>query len=306
MLLYCLFLLILILIFITTFHYQWDDYKHLSVKEHPLKIFYGLPFLLLNIFDKSKKDKNLSKRDKKLLDKLSKLYIGINPKLLLNIYKARIIATIYVVLLVFTVLGLIINMSSTNNDNNITSLSRPTDGNQSKEYQLTAVIDGETTDIVLEIESAAFTLEQALAYFDEHRENIERSLLNHNTNLYEISDDISFSSKVDDIDISWEIENTNYLDYSGHIIMENIPDEGALTNLYATLTYKNHSATITIPIFILKVADLTSPGEHIQSQLEIENNIYEDNVSLPTNVDGHTVQYYDKRQEATIPFLHLG
>lgn len=303
MLLYCLILLILLLIFVTTFHYHWNDYKHLPLKEHPLKILYGMPFFLLNTLDKTKNGSQLSKRDKKLSTKLSKLYIGINPKLMVNIYKSRIIASIYVILFVFSVLGLIVNISSVNKNSNVTSLSRPTDGSPSETHQLTAVIDGETTDIILEVESAAYSLEQALSYFDQHRENIENSLLNHNTSLYEISSDISFSSRVDDINIFWEIEDSNYLDYDGHINMANIPNAGVLTNLYATLTYKGHSATITIPIFIQKVADLTSPNDtNIQSQLESENSIYESNVSLPTNVNGHTIKYYEKDEELTLPF----
>lgn len=303
MLLYCFILLILLLIFITTFHYHWDDYKHLPLKEHPLKLLYGLPFFLFSFLDNSKKDNLLSKKDKKLSDKLSKLYIGINPKLMVSIYKARIIASIYVILLAFSIMGLIANISSPNKNSNVTSLSRPTDGSPSQTHQLTAVIDGETTDIILEVESAAYSLEQALSYFDQHRENIEKSLLNHNTNLYEISSDISFSSKIDDISIIWEIEDINYLDYDGHINMDNIPNAGVLTNLYATLTYKGHSATITIPIFIQKVADLTSPdGNNIQSQLESENSIYESSVSLPTNIDGHTIKYYENNEELKLPF----
>lgn len=305
MLLYGFILFILLLVFISTFHYRWNDYKHLSLREHPFKIFYGFPFLLLTTLDKSKKTNVLSQRDKKLSDKLSKLYIGINPKLLMYIYKARIISSIYIVLLLFSVFGIVINLSSTKTNNNVTSLPRPTDGNSSIEHQLTAVIDGETTDIVLEIESASFSLEQALSYFDEHRGNIEKSLLNHNTNLYEISSDITLSPTVDDIAISWEIENTDYLDYDGHILMKNVPEEGVLTDLYATLTYKNHTATITIPIFIIKVADLSTPNDDIQSLLESENSIYENSVLLPTEVNGHKVIYL-KQEERKLPFLLLG
>lgn len=288
--------------FISTFHYKNDDYKHLPLREHPLKFLYGLSFFLLDVLEKSKQNKLLSKRDKKLSDKLSKLYVGINPIKLLFIYKSKIISFMYALLFVFSALGLIVNILSPNHNNSITSLSRPTNGNSAETYELTAVIDGETSDIILEVESAAYSLEQALSYFELHRENIEKSILGHNTNLYEIADDIVLSNKVDDISISWDIENTNLIDYDGHILMENIPNDGIMTSLYANLTYKGHSATITIPIYILKVADLSSANDHIQSQLENENNIYDSTISLPTNVNGHSVEYYTKEENTHIPF----
>lgn len=306
MLFYCFILILLITLFITTFHYRRDEQLHIPPKEHPLKFFYGTSFYILDFIKKLRKDNTLSSRDRRLSDKLSRLYIGILPEKLLLLHKAKIISIILSVVFIFSVLGVIFSISNNSTNNNVTSLPRPTDGNEAATYEITAIIDGNATDITLEIESAAYTLEEAIRYFDNHRESIENSLKNGNPNLYEITGDLKFSNKVDGISITWEIENTSYIDYNGHIIMDNIPPEGVMTNIFANLTYKGHSATISIPIYIVKVSTISSINDEIQSQLIIDNDIYDNTVILPAEVDGHKITYLEKKENFYFPFYYVG
>ncbi len=306
MLFYCFILILLITLFITTFHYRRDEQLHIPHKEHPLKFFYGTSFYILDFIKKHRKDNTLSSRDRRLSDKLSRLYVGILPEKLLLLHKAKIISIILSVVFIFSVLGVIFSISNNSTNNNVTSLPRPTDGNEAATYEITAIIDGNATDITLEIESAAYTLEEAISYFDNHRESIENSLKNRNSNLYEITSDLTFSNKVDGISITWEIENTSYIDYDGHIIMDNIPPEGVMTNIFANLTYKGHSATISIPIYIVKVSTISSINDEIQSQLIIDNDIYDNTVILPAEVDGHKITYLEKKENFYFPFYYVG
>lgn len=305
MLFYCIILILLTILFITTFHYKQEEHLHIPSKEHPLKFLYGTAFYILDFIKKHRKKNTISCKNRRLSDKLSKIYAGILPEKLVLLHNAKIISIIFSIIFIFSFLGVIFSVTNNSRNNSVTSLARPTNGNEAETYEITAIIDGEATDITLEIESAAYSLEEAITYFDSHRENIENSLKGKNTNLYEITSDLTFSNKVDDISIVWEAENSSYIDYDGHILMDNIPPEGVMTNIFANLTYRGHSATISFPIYIIKVSTVSSINDEIQSQLIIDNDIYDSTVILPDEIGGHKITYLEKEDRFFFPFYYV-
>lgn len=305
MLFYCVILLILFVLFIAAFHYKKEEYIHLPLKEHPLKLIYGISLLVLDLFNLLILKNKVTARAIKQKEKLSKLYVGISPDILLRLQKAKIISFAFAIIFFSGILGVFFHLTNNSSNNSVFSLDRPTDGSEASTYELTAIIEGETTDIILEVESLSYSLEDAVAYFDSKRDKIEAELLNENISAYEITSDLNFVEKVDDISILWEAEDSNYIDFSGHILMENIPDDGVMTNLYATLKYKGHSANITIPVYIVKVVDLPSITDEIQSEID-EYNPYDESVTLPTNISGKDITYISKKTDNSFPFFLLG
>lgn len=305
MIIYYIIFAVLVILFITTFHYKIKEYRHLPLKEHPFKFLYGISFYILELPKHFKTNNKLSTRDIKLAQKLEKLYIGLNPEKLVRLYKAKLISFSVFILFIISIAGIVFFSNSNSSDEYINTIERPT-GSESSTYELTAIVNGETTNISLEITPQTLTFEEVLAYFEDNREGIEQALISDNTSLYEIKKDLDLINSFNSISISWEIENTDYIDYSGHIIQENIPDNGVMTNLYATLSYCKHTSTIIIPIFIEKTFESLSFEEQLINEIENNNNPYESSIVLPTSVNGSSVYFTTKNSNYALPFFYLG
>jgi hypothetical protein len=236
----------------------------------------------------------MSERERRTSEKLSMLYTEINPIMLLKLHKAKHYTTSLLIIYFVAFIGIILTIPNTNSESKITSLDRPTNGEEASSYELNVEINGETTDIVLEIESKAYTLEEVLSYFDSHLASIESTLIGDNPSLYEITDNLNFISNFENIDISWQVENYDYINIKGEILMENIPSEGATTNIYANLKYGGHSATITFPIFIQKETLKPSLQEEIMSEINKNNDPHSSTITLPDSINGNTIYFSDK------------
>lgn len=302
MIIYIVFLLLLLIFFITTFHYKKKEYSNIPKKEHPLAFLYGSSFFIITIFDRYINKGKISGKDLRKSEKLSKLYVGVNPRRLLMLHKAKSISFSLLSLLVILIISVLYHLNDSNNTNTVSSLDRPTDSNSSS-INLTIDYEGETTDIIIEIESQAHTLEEALKYFDEHRSEIEKSMLGDNEDLYNINSTLKFNNKVAEIQILWQPEEPKYVDYSGDILFDNIPDQGILTNIIATLTYGGHEAAITIPIFIPSKASTFSILDEINNEIVSINDPYSSNVNLPTSINGSEIKYYSSANEFHINFF---
>lgn len=306
MIIYCSVLFALIFLFITTFHYKKDFYINLDKETHPLKHLYGLSFVILSMTRKSKKNTVLSLRETKLKEKLSKLYSTVPTDDLLLQYKLKSITSVLAIILAISFIGFTYSFSLSGEDANIQTIERSTDSDDKSKVELIADIDGETTNVTLEIDSKEYSIEEALAYFDKHRDNIELSILGNNKDLYNITQNLVFNNKYEDISISWDVENSEYVDYDGHIFMENIPDDGVVTSIFATLSYKGRKATISIPIFIKKTLSSNETSSTLESKLQSyidSQDKYTSSIDLPTEIDGKTVKYYKNETSSTLSFF---
>lgn len=302
MIIYCVILMLLLIFFITTFHYKKEEYSSLPKKEHPLYFLYGSCLFIITLYDKLISKGKTSNRDLQKAEKLSKLYIGINPQKLLLLHKAKVISFSLSVLFTILVIGVIFSLSNTKDTASISSIQRPTD-NSSSSHELTVDYEGETTNVVIEIESQAISLYDALLYFDEHRSAIEKSLIGENPDFLEISKSLYFPSSLDNIQISWRPLDTKYVDYSGNIIYENIPSTGVQTNINAELSYGGHKASITIPIFILPDSNSESLLDKINSGIAANNDVFSSSVELPSQIEGKEIKYYASYEIPKINFF---
>lgn len=292
MIIYSLVLVVLTIIFITTFHYKKDEYIHISKKDHPLSFLYGTAFFIQDFTKKLlNKNGNFTERERRVSSKLSRVYPEINPIILVKLHKAKIYTLSLAIIYFVAIIGIIISLSNTTPVSSITSLDRPTNGDELSSYELNVEINGETTDIVLEIESKSYTLEEVLSYFDSNINDIEATLLGDNSSLYEVNSDLCFKSDINDIKIKWQVDNYNYIDTNGKIIMENIPKEGTAVSVYANLTYGGHSATLTFPIFIIKENYTPSLKDEIMSEIDRLNDPHNNIITLPDSINGAKVTF---------------
>lgn len=304
MLLYLFILFLFTLFFVTTFHYKKIEYLNLPAKEYPLSFLYGGAFFILDVWDKYIKKGVTSKYDIRKKKKLSKIYFGVNPDKLLKLYKAKCITISFALIVIINTICFFTSLMDSHSNQKITSITRPEYENGSTLYDLNVEVDGTTSEIILEVSPKEITLEEALQYVESMRDKIELKMLGDNKESTTVSMPLNFISKYKKIKIEWNPINPDYIDYSGNILYENIPNDGIFTIVNANLTYAKHTVSIEFPIYILPKEE--SIKEKLESEIESNNDPFSNEINLPESINGTDASYYTIGSSSSNIFFFLG
>jgi len=278
-------------------NYKKSYIGSLTKKDVPFKLIAGFSALIVDIIHQLpivKKRSSSSPTAKKL----TSLNAGKSPALLLYNHRLRVTSYLLSIFIICMLLGFIYSCSLLVKENNtIKDLTRPTlgDGDES----ITLIADSElysgTIDIILE--EKEYTFDEAMSIFQSYREELDAYVLWNNESFLYVTSPLRFPSSLGDeqISISWDIENTHIIDYSGQLILDNVSSEGSETEIIATLTLGDITAEIIyhIAIYPPKLEPDQLLSAYVNTYINSEDKLYSSQVHLPENMDGIKLKFFE-------------
>ena len=98
--------------------------------------------------------------------------------------------------------------------------------------------DGGKTEVAIEVEPRELTDAESRALLEEAVSGMESRILGGNVSLEEVRSDLNLVQEIEGtpIRIEWELDNYETLNLDGSLRLENLKEEGSLTELTARLT----------------------------------------------------------------------
>ena len=298
---YTLLIVVFILFFMYAYNYKKEFIHKLEKKDNPLRFMYGLSAFILDKTDYLCNRKS----DYNLLGKLEKLNVGKEVKHKAYCFRLYRISFSLVIFIVFMLIGYAKYTEVLFFDNGkITKITRAGHGEGSTKYSFTAEFEnGESEKIEISLDEERYTEEEIYKIFDEAYPLVIEKVLGENKTLnYGTKDLILINDFNGIIDIAWNMEDEEYIDFSGKIQWNNIKENMHIT-LDAIFSMENVSKTYSIEVMLDK--DKRNQKDGITD--EIINYIlnyspYEKNVELPEYIDEKKVNYKKNKADDFIVY----
>lgn len=287
------------LLFICTVPYKKTLRKKLDKKEHRLKMLYGISMFLTD-----KLPKKIIYRNTTTNKLIRELTVKEDIKREKYLYVVEKMAVSILVLIMCLMFGLIVNISEGKNTE-IKYLQR--DSNEIKVYKFVAEDDaGKKEDIKIDLNEKELKEEQIFKLFDSKKDELLQAVLKDNSSLDKVDTQLDLISRLGDenISVAWSISNSGVIGYDG-IISENVSKNGENVNLTATMILNNVSKEYTFSAKVFPAKDTQSLQNQIQSYVN-ENEAYEDDVQLPSEINGKQLHYFYEPDKISIIILPIG
>ncbi len=295
----------LLAIFIMTKRYKRNIFKNIDKKENPFRISYGMAAAVIDFFDLKIHRISYENIEKKL-DKIKvnnydkkDIYVNLVSKVSLSI----------IVFFIAVLLGYIMCIQSVFlNNADITHIERANYGEGDKKYNLEADFeDGCKENIEITLPEKKYSKEEAMQLFTDYYDKVIKKMLGTNESTDNIADNINLIYQIGDIiDIEWNLENTEYIDYTGNILWNNINGK-VNVNIEAVFSMGGYSQVYAIPLVIDK-----SKRNEREKLVSYINKYIEDysesdkKVVLMQDIDGQKVIFKEKKGRPSLIYIFIG
>lgn len=295
--------LLLLVIVLSGKKYGEAFFADLDKKEHPLRLFYGISLKLYEIYRGIIPAKAGSKAERMI----KSLYVKENARKETVIYYVKKISFCIAVLLAASLMGFLM-CAADRTVSTVTTLTRNEYGDGTASYELNVDYDGIEETVEIEIEERLYTDEEIYELFEEAYEAVKTEMLADNESADAVSSPLDLVSEYGEVDIYWEIEDTQSLNYNGEITADLEDGESLTLNLYATFSLEDVTAMYTYPVTL--VSETLSESElliaEIMEEIEANNSIYDSDVTLPDDIDGQAISFFETDETNEALFLILG
>jgi preprotein translocase subunit YajC len=216
----------------------------------------------------------------------------------------------FVAFFIITLMGYVKCINDTFSYNrNIKSITRSEYRGGDRKYRLNVIFDnGSSESLNVILPERKYTEKEIFEIFEENYEKIIKEVLDENISTDNVTNNLNFISNYGDIiNIQWNVEDNNYIDYSGCIKWDDIYKNNLLRNIEINiemiLSIGDVSKLYEVPINI-------NAGSRLKKDIvldEINDYIneyseYDKDVILPDSLDNESVMYVDKREKATLVY----
>lgn len=290
--------------FLRTRNYKKNETKDLMFREHPLKVFYGM---LMFLEDRIFKNIGFLENDKSQ-EAIRKIWISDKTESIEYLYKIKRSALAAGVLSVFLLIGLCKSIEGALPQSRfIKTLPRPEYGMGSSQVDLNIRKGKETEKISLEIEEYRYSLEESEAIIAGAYKKLLVLMRGENAGLDEVTTDLSLVSYVDDVKVSWQIENMELVDFNGRPYRENAKGDGSLTHLTAVLEFQDAKKNYEIPIVIKAESEKEGTIQNkIQQAINESGKLKRYEIELPEEVEGMQIKYLRNPDNEEAVILIIG
>ena len=298
-------ILLALLIFIFAFRkYKKHLFINLDTRKDPLKLLYSASARIYDLFRKifPSYDANT-----KLHLLMKRLCVRENVEQELYLYSVKKTATILCMIFLLCAMGILLDIS-TDDDTSVTTLSRAQYGDGDTSYSLIADYGGTEETVEISVEEEMYTEDEILELFDDSLDAIKAEVLADNTSFEDVNQPLELITEYGEINISWEIEDTSLINYSGDITGDIEEGESILVNLYMTLYMETVSVTYTIPVNITarEVSESEALITQIEENIAENNSAYDSEVSLPDSINGTAITFSEISDDTGFELLLLG
>lgn len=304
----CLFVLFLIsLLLIITRKYKLRYRNKLKAKvdkdEHPFLRFYGMAFFIIDKFLSKRAWYAVNKND----NKLKKIYVKEDIKEYRYLHMAKKITSCIVILAGVMAIGCGLEIKEySSNEKSVQAVSRKNYGEGETEYSLIAESsDGKSEKVNISLQEKSMTIEECYEELNKAKPKILKKMLGENEDVNNISRPLNFISSYGErnIQIQWEVEESDLVDYEGNIIRE-VKEGGEVVRVKASLTLNKVSIEYTIPLCITAKESLLSLEEYLQRKVDEDE--YSKEIELPKEINGNSVNYYMQREKSAEQIIFVG
>ncbi len=214
---------------------------------------------------------------------------------LLYRHRIKILSYILITFLICILIGAVYLLSLELQDGaSITNISRPEVGEGDTTITVMAEHESYTGPIDITVEERTYTFDEVIEIFTSYRDDFDAYVLGDNASFLHVTSPLCFPSTVgdEDIAVSWHIDDTSLIGYDGNL-SDDIPDEGAETDITATWTLGDISADICYHVKVYPATKdaKTILSEYIDSTINSDTNIYSNSVSLPDMIGDSAITY---------------
>ena len=299
-----LLLIAMIIFVIASRNYKRSLFKKLDTREDPLKLLYSASARIFDFFRKlfPSKDANT-----KLHLLMRRLCVRENVEQELYLYSVRKTATIFCTIFLLCAMGILLDIS-TDDDLSVKTLSRGEYGDGDTSYSLNADYNGSTEAVEISVQEEMYTDDEILELFENSLDAIKEEVLAENSSFEDVNTSLDLITEYDEISISWEIEDTSLIDYSGDPASDIEEDESCLVNLYMTLSIEDVSATYTLPVCITaaEIDETAALIAQIEENIEENNSVYDSEVVLPDTINGTEITFSEIKDHSNFALFILG
>ena len=191
-------------------------------------------------------------------------------------------------------------------------LNRQTYGQGRKEVDLEARIGGEKENIHIRLEEQQYSDKDAEKALEKSVQTLEKLMLGDNKSADEVKKDLNLIRTIPDtgITVSWDIQETDILSFSGKIVAEDLPEEGKVTMVKAVLSAKDIELEHLMYLRILPPAHDGEEQNKIILEKEIRNseekNREMSTLALPDSLGDEKIHWYYPKNSRTLGLLLTG
>lgn len=292
---------VIVLLFICTLPYKKTLRRKLDKKRHKLKLLYGIA-----MFVSDRIPKKIIYRNAKTNNFIRELSVKEDIRKEKYLYVVEKMSISILVIFVSLVFGTLVSVSESGNENKfIKKLDR--DSSQIKTYEFVAENEkGQQETVKIELNKKELSEESIRKLFDSVKESLPKQVLKNNESATYVDSqlDLVTSFGEENILISWEISDSNIVGYDGNI-SENVSENGNDVTLTATMILEDVSDEYAFSIKVFPPKDKQSLQNQIQSYVN-DNEVYEDEVQLPSEINGEKLKYFYNTENAGIWVLPAG
>jgi hypothetical protein len=170
-------------------------------------------------------------------------------------------------------------------------------GEDSREEEYVAEIDGESYPLSVTVEARQLTSEEADDELEEAQEEIHRVMLSDGDSWQEVRHDLTLLSSAceGDVTVSYTFDDTNVIHLDGTLLEENIAEEGSpvtVTILYRLSSYTK-SETISLLVFPPERTEMQTRLKQLEDAVakRQEETKYEQSFTLPDMLGGNRITW---------------
>ena len=284
--LYLVGLATLLVFLLITCRYKKEDVKKLDRKKHKLKIFYPTSLWLVD-----KLPKRLVGGNTKINRELKELSLKEDISKERNIYMAGKISMVILVLLAGLFIGLGVNINSPKELQPIYKIKR---NKSSTTYNFVAKNKKTEKNITLDVAEKKRTKKETYKALDKGKKLLVKKMLANNKSVNKVNShvDLVDSIGVEDIKVSWGIDDSDALGYDGEI-GKNVPKKGTLVKLTATMELDKVTEEYQFGVKVFPEKKSSNLQSYIQKHVD-ENGATKKEVVLPTKIGGKVYKYFVK------------
>ena len=273
------------------------NFKDLRLKEHPLKFLYPLSALICGALGKGR-------GEAKTEGLMKGLKVKENVKEDVLMYRIRRCAAAVCVIFAASLAGIALCIAG-NVRKNVDTLERK---DYPSYYELEVDYGGKTEQIGIDVEGRKLTDEEILEMFSDAYEPVIAMMLKDNESLDAVSGPLDFVSSYGPINVTWDTEDMDLIDYGGNVRYEAEEGEAVLVNLRMKFTLQELSEEYTVPVVIRcrQKSEEELLLESILKNIEENNDVHEGEVSLPDEIGGEKITFRKNLPGKEWTFLALG
>lgn len=177
------------------------------------------------------------------------------------------------------------------------------------EFYVDGLEDGESSmEASVTVPEKRLTKEQFSDCVDEAAMLLRQRMLGENASLQEVCYDLALEKEIPEfgLEVSWESEKPELISHMGLVNNENVPKEGEVVYLKATLVCGVETEVLEIPVTVIKTED-SVPNQFMDllEMLAVQD-MEQEEIVLPEEFGGKALTYRRKGHSQNLVLILLG